>query len=99
MGVKMSKTNDEIYDLIVEQKTDMAEVKGDMKAMRSDLNHHIKRTDLLEMRQDGAEEAYSVDIPPLKTHVTITKTLIKVFVLLLTSGAAIAGIYKVLSVL
>ena len=77
---------DEITSL--SQKLDRhTEILGEI---RSDLNYHIRRTDLLETTVKEQREEFK----PVRRHVELVNSLAKVFMALVTISGVVAGILR-----
>ncbi len=68
----------------------MDEFKQDIKEIKEDLREHIKRTALLESRQDKFDAA----LEPIKTHVAVRSGIEKALLTFLGAAAAIAAIWR-----
>lgn len=63
--ILLSEKIDKIADDVTEIKLGVGEVKTDIALIKSDVNYHIKRTDLLE----SVVEALRKEMAPVKKHV------------------------------
>jgi chromosome segregation ATPase len=87
-----------LRDFLDKQSKDTQDIKIQIVEIKSDLKHHIKRTDMLEDRQDifkKTQDRIQEEIKPLRTHVAVSSALTKWILAAIAAGGSIAGIYKI----
>ena len=70
----------------------LTKIQIDIAAIRTDLNYHIKRTDVLE----SEVKEWRRDIEPVQKHVTFINSLGKLLAFLAIVGTAVAAIISIL---
>ena len=84
-------------DVVLQKLTDLAEtlgyVKGHVEKNTSDLEEHIRRTNLLEHKLDKSEEKWEDKMEEALVPVRWGKTTLK----LVAAGGAIAAIVEILT--
>lgn len=68
----------------------MDDIRQDIKEIKKDLKEHMRRTDLLEKRQD---KLHSV-LKPIEVHVAVRSGVEKALLALLAASATIVTIWK-----
>ncbi len=86
--------NDILMQKILEKQIEMASDIGEIK---SDLNYHVKRTDLLEESVSLAKQQLEVDLAPIKAHVLLLNTVLKLAGGLSIALGVITGIIKIVA--
>lgn len=61
---------DEIKSKLNKIADDIVDIKVTMASMSTDVSHHIKRSDLLEDRQDRDKRELKEEIQPLKEYIS-----------------------------
>lgn len=79
-----------LLSLVQKSTNDLADIKADMRALKSDVAHHVRRTDVAEERLD----AFEAELRPLRAHVVAFSTAGKLIGVTGTLVGIVLGLLK-----